>query len=47
MSLYTVKDHIIVREGVKKNWEKAVRLTAWVDPPSRKRSGYCDFFKIS
>ena len=22
-----------VREGVKKNCEKAVRLTAWVDPP--------------
>ena len=23
-----------LREGVKKkNWEKAVRLTAWVDPP--------------
>ena len=24
----------ILREGLKKNWEKAVRLTAWVDPPS-------------
>ena len=23
----------LLREGVKKNWEKAVRLTAWVDPP--------------
>ena len=22
-----------LREGVKKNWGKAVRLTAWVDPP--------------
>ena len=22
-----------VREGAKKNWKKAVRLTAWVDPP--------------
>ena len=21
-----------LREGVRKNWEKAVRLTAWVDP---------------
>ena len=40
-----------IRGGVKKkNWEKAVRLTAWVDPPtppSSKRSGCCDFFKIS
>ena len=25
---------IMIREGFKKkNWEKAVRLTAWVDPP--------------
>ena len=24
---------IFIREVVKKNWEKAVRLTAWVDPP--------------
>ena len=34
-----------LREGVKKNWEKAVRLTAWVDPPSPlKRSGKCEKF---
>ena len=29
--LYVTMPHN--REGVKKNWEKAVRLTAWVDPP--------------
>ena len=35
----------ILRGGVKKNCEKAVRLTAWVDPPSSpplKRSGKCE-----
>ena len=33
----------------KKNWEKAVRLTAWVDPPSPppKRSGKCENFSTS
>ena len=31
--------------GVKKNWEKAVRLTAWADsPPSPQRSGKCEKF---
>ena len=37
-------------KGSKKNCEKAVRLTTWVDPPSPpppKRSGCCDFFKMS
>ena len=28
---------ILIREGVKKNCEKAVRLTAWVDPPQAVR----------
>ena len=28
----------------KKNWKKAVRLTAWVDPPPPKRSGKCEKF---
>ena len=23
----------MLREVIKKNWKKAVRLTAWVDPP--------------
>ena len=36
----------IVREGVKKNWEKAVRLTTWVEPPPPKRSGKCEKFWI-
>ena len=34
----------VVREGVKKNCEKAVRLTAWVDPPPPKRSEKCKKF---
>ena len=25
--------NVHVREGLKKNWKKAVRLTAWVEPP--------------
>ena len=29
----------LVREGVKKNCEKAARRTAWVDPPPLPRSG--------
>ena len=28
------KLHCPIRGGLKKNWEKAVRLTAWVDPSS-------------
>ena len=35
----------------KKNWKKAVRLTAWVNPPSSppppKRSGKCEKFSTS
>ena len=30
----TTRSLKILREGVKKNGKKAVRLTAWVDPPS-------------
>ena len=28
------RNRMQIREGVKKNGKKAVRLTAWVDPPS-------------
>ena len=30
-----------IREVIKKNWKKTVRLTAWVNPPP-KRSGKCE-----
>ena len=39
-----------LREGVKKNGKKAVRLTAWVDPPPPpppKRSRKCEIFSTS
>ena len=37
-----------LREVIKKNWKKAVRLTAWVDPPPPpKRSGKCEKFTTS
>ena len=36
-----------VREVIKKNCEKAGRLTAWVDPPPpQKRSGKCENFRL-
>ena len=40
----------LLGKASKTNWEKAVRLTAWVDPPPPpppKRSGKCKNFSTS
>ena len=34
-----------LREAIKKNWEKTVKLTAWVDPLPRSGQGVVIFFK--